>query len=172
MSELEECLPEKFMSLTWIAVPPLMHPLVYTFFMCRSPQKCLSRLLPFLQSNGNGVPSRKWWELLEEGTVWKFGRGREVLDIKAGQNGLGLHQLFCCGRRMTLLWGHVRVLAKSFVVLWKRSWSRFWFGVAVGFIPFFAVNRTSLAGGLTRTLVKGTGKGGVPFARFSMQKHS
>lgn len=110
--------------------------------MCWNPQICLSWLLSLLQSDGNGVPNRKWWELLEEGTIWKSGSGREVLDIKASQNGLGLHQLFCCGRRMTLLWGHVRVLAERFVVLWKRSWSWFCFAVAVGFIPFFAVGWT------------------------------
>ncbi len=71
--------------------------------MCRNPQIWLSWLLSLLQSDGNGVPNRKWWELLEEGTIWKSGSGREVLDIKASQNDLGLHQLFCCGRRMTPL---------------------------------------------------------------------
>ncbi len=106
--------------------------------MCRKPQIWLSWLLSLLQSDGNGVPNRKWWELLEEGTIWKSGSGREVLDIKASQNDLGLHQLFCCGRRMTPLWGHVRVLAERFIILWKRSWSWCCFAMVVGFIPFSA----------------------------------
>lgn len=106
--------------------------------MCRNPQIWLSWHLSLLQSDGNGVPNRKWWELLEEWTIWKSGSGREVLDIKASQNELGLHQLFWCGRRMTPLWGHVWVLAERFIVLWKRSWSWCCFAMILGFIPFFA----------------------------------
>lgn len=108
-----------------------------------------------LQSVGNGVPNRKWWELLEAGTIWKSGRGREVLDNKNKPAKMDSVCISC------------EVMILELVSIWRgHGFHPILCHRLNEMVPVHSSNRFTR--GLTRTLIKGTEKG-VPFARLSMQ---
>lgn len=76
MSELEECLPGKFMSLTWILVSPLMHPLVYTFLSCAEAHK--------MPQPASTVISAQWERSAKQEVV-EITRIGDYLEIWKGQ---------------------------------------------------------------------------------------
>lgn len=159
MSGLEECLPEKCMSLTWIAVSLLMHPCVYTFLMRRSPQKCLSRLLPLLQTNGNGVQE----------VVGITRRGLFGNWEGAGKCSVCISCFAAVGA-----WLRCEVMCESWQrdLLYSRKDPGAGFDLAWPWVSshsLLPIEQVSLEGYQGHSWRE---QGNVPFARFFMQKHS